>query len=726
MRKNSIAAPARFLRPWLTVMLAVVLTFSSFAGLAYADEVVTGISFDNAPSPATLNIGDDDLQLEVNASIQGSSSLKDVTTDVTWTTSNSSVVKVAAGLLTGIAKGSATITASYKGYKITLPVSVTYMYDSVTIKDNGTSVSDTLKVNLGDELDFDLIASKSGAADTNVTEEAVWTSSNTNVATIDDGEVTLVAVGDTTITAKYKGRTDSVKLSASSPYKSLTIAPNTLMEFKVGDPSRTLKASAEDTAGDIDDVSTNASWISADAKVATVDKGVVTPVGTGTTTITASYLGVSGSVTVVVRPAFEAMRITPKEDLHLMINGSDVALKVEVMNGINTPDDVTALATWTSSNVYAATVSDSGVVSPKGIGSTVIKATYKGTSQQVNVTVYPTISGTLTAAKDTLDAFPDDKITLPKVTAQSISDETIDVSDLAVWESSDKEILDKVDGKWTAKKIGKAVLTATILSKTVTITVNVHEKPLLLTADQTNLSIVIGKETKLPVLTMTYESGSEEDVTSLVTWKSSSSNLIVKAPNIRGLQASTATLTATYLGKSTTVRVTIEEEITKLTAESTTLTISPLRSYTLKVTGTYKSGKTIALGTKMNWEINPDSLASIKGSSLKALKEGTGTLTGTYQGKTITFTVNVVAKVKKLTSASKSLTLAPEAKVAVTVTAEYEGGRVTDVTKAADWTTGNSKVATVVDGVITGVAKGSTVIRAKLEGKTVSIRVSVK
>ena len=48
-----------------------------------------------------------------------------------------------------------------------------------------------------------------------------------------------------------------------------------------------------------------------------VDNGEVTAVDTGTAAITASYLGSTATITVVVRPAFEAMRISPKRTASL-------------------------------------------------------------------------------------------------------------------------------------------------------------------------------------------------------------------------------------------------------------------------------------------------------------------------------------------------------------------------------------------------------------------------
>ncbi|WP_308636672.1 Ig-like domain-containing protein [Paenibacillus silvisoli] len=712
-------------RYWLSLMLAVVLSFTSFAGLAFAEEVVTGIAFDNAPSPAVLYVDDDTLSLEVRAAIQGASSTKDVTTDATWSSSNTTILKVSAGVLTGMSSGTATVSATYKGFKITLPVTVQYLYDSVTLTEDGTTVPVTKSVRLGDTIAYELIGAKSGKENETVTDSATWTSSNTAVATVADGEVKLLAAGETTITAKYKGKSDTVKLTVTSPYESLSISPDALLEFNVGDSDAALTATATDEDDSKSDVTGLAQWTTGNSAVVTVSEGVVTPVGVGMTTISASYLGVKSSIDVVVRPAFEAMRMTPKEEQHVTMQDDPIAFSVVVLKGDASPETVTAKATWTSSNVYAATVSKDGIVTPKGVGTAVIKASYMGLSQQVTVTVYPTVSN-MKAAKTAIDAFLDETVVLPKVSAENLAEETVDVSGLVSWTSSNKEVVDKVDGKWTAKKLGTAVLTGVIQAKTVSVTVDVHEKPILLTPDQANASIVIGKEAKLPAITVMYESGEEEVVTDKVTWKSSSANLLVKAPNMRGLQAASVSLTATYLGKSTTIRVAIEEEITKLFVETTALTLNPSRTKSLKVTGIYKSGKSVSLSTKMNWTIDPETIASMNASTIKALKEGSAKLTGTYQGKSVEVALTVVAKVKKLTASEKTVTLAAEAKETLKITAEYDGGRTADVTKTAVWTVGNKKVAAVENGVITAIAKGSTNVRAVFDGRSVTIRVVVK
>ena len=165
-------------------------------------------------------------------------------------------------------------------------------------------------------------------------------------------------MGETTITASYKGRTDTIKLKVVSPFKTFTISPGGLMELVVGDDAKTITASGglaltgSTSTPDPSDMK----WFSSSTAVATVDNGEVTAVGTGTAAITASYLGSTATITVVVRPAFEAMRISPKEEQHLSLKDNSIIFTLKVVNSNEDLEDVSTQAVWTSSNVFAATV----------------------------------------------------------------------------------------------------------------------------------------------------------------------------------------------------------------------------------------------------------------------------------------------------------------------------------------------------------------------------------
>ncbi|MGO4538706.1 Ig-like domain-containing protein [Paenibacillus sp. 2TAB19] len=720
-------------RKWLAATLALMLIATSMTGIAYAaEDTVTGIEFDydasdfnSSTNSLDLKVESDKINVTLFANISGSTTKKNVTSSATWKSSSASIVKVESGVLTGLGKGTATITATYSGYTVSIKATSDYVYDQIVIKDSeGGEVDSTQKIKLGEKLVYKLDGIKTNAEDELIT-DATWLTSNTAVATVVDGTITLVGAGSTTITAKYKGKSDTVVLTVSSPYKSIELNKSGLLELEIGTDDTVLTATAtEQDTLKIIPVTDIAKWTSSSTAVATVDKGSITPVGAGKTTITVSYLGVTTSIEVVVRAAYQSIKLTPEKEYHMFLQDPKLSIKAEVLTNQNETDDATQDATWTSSNVIVATV-EYGVVTPKGVGTTKITASHKGVSRSIEVTVYASINAVKTESKE-IDGFVSDSAELPKVTATIFDGTETDVSKLVKWTSSDEEIATIKDGKWTAVAIGEAVLTGTVQGYKVEAKLTVHVKPLKLIASTKEMSVIIGKETALPSVTVVNEDGEEEDVTKSIKWKTTSDNIVLKAETVKGLEASTVSLTGTYLNKTITVKVRIEEEIVKLVVEPTSLALNPGRSKSIKVTGYYKDGKKISLGSKMNWEVNPDTIASVNGSSVKAIAVGSGKVSGSYQGKKVEIALVVTPKLKSLSVSSKTVSLSPGAAFAITLTANYTTGSPVNATASAIWTSSKPSVATVIDGKITAVSKGTSTIKASFGGKTITIRVSVK
>lgn len=716
---------------WIAVALAITLITTSMAGIAYAaEDTVTEIEFDydsseynSSTSSLELFVEEDKVNVSVLATTSGSKLKKDVTSEATWSSSNSSYVKVDKGVLTGVGKGTATISATYKGYKISIKATSDYVYDSVTLMENNSTAPSKIEVEFGKPLKLTLNGSKNSVVE-DVTSEAIWSTSNSSIAKVDEGTITLVGTGTVTITAKLKGKSDSISIVVSSPYKSISISPNEQVELEIGADDKELQAIVLPKDGGMLDVTKNAQWTSSNSNVATVEKGVVKAISAGTTTVSVSHMGVTTSIQVVVRTAYQSIRLSPEKEYHMLLQDNPLQIEAEVLNNSNVSNNATNLANWTSSNVIVATVSG-GLITPKAIGSTKITASYKGVSRSIDVTVYPSVNG-LSIDSDVIDGFVNNSGELPVVKGKLFDGSEVDVSKLVQWSSKDEKVAVIKDGKWIAKALGETVLTAKIRDYEVDVKLIVHVKPLKLVAEVKELNVVIGKDTPYPSVVVINEDGEEEDVSKKVKWKASSDDLVLKADTIKGLEASNVTLTATYLNKSTTVKVRIDEEIVRLVADPASLELNPNKSKSIKVTGYYKDGRSVVLSSKMNWTVSPSSLASANGQTIKALTVGTGVVSGSYQGIKIKIPINVTPKLKSLVLSDKSASLVPGGTFTVKLTANYTTGNPVEVTNAALWTSSKASVATVKNGKIKAVSKGTATIKASFDGKTISIRVTVK
>ncbi|BAH44582.1 hypothetical protein BBR47_36050 [Brevibacillus brevis NBRC 100599] len=357
----------------------------------------------------------------------------------TWKTSKSSVATVNDdGVVTAKSKGTATITAKYKGYEVEIEVYVD-TDSSGKLEADETSISlkkgdrDTIQLRYDDDK---LSGSK-----------ATWKTSNSSVATVDDGVVTAKGQGTATITASYKG--DKVEIRVKVDY-------NNSGKLEVNDSSISLKKGERETLTLKYDGSTisnsNASWSTSKSSVATVSSsGTITATGKGKATITAQYKGEKVEIEVTVDGSSsgdleaDETKITlkkgEKETVKLRYDGDTIS---------------NSKATWKTSKSSVATVSSSGTITAKGNGTATITATYKGEKVEIEVKVGSKSSGKLEA--------DDTSISMKKGDSEKIT-LTYDGDDIsstkAKWKS-DKTSVASVSssGVVKAKKKGKATITA--------------------------------------------------------------------------------------------------------------------------------------------------------------------------------------------------------------------------------------------------------------------------
>src|SRR5437773_3305366 len=140
---------------------------------------------------------------------------------VTWASSNSGIATVSAsGLVTGLAAGSATITATSEGKSGTATVTVTPVpVASVSVSPGSATVGAGQTVLL--------TATPKDAGGNPLTGRIVtWASSNAGLATVSgSGLVAGVAVGSVTITATSEGQSGTATVTVAVPVASVTVSP---------------------------------------------------------------------------------------------------------------------------------------------------------------------------------------------------------------------------------------------------------------------------------------------------------------------------------------------------------------------------------------------------------------------------------------------------------------------------------------------------------------------
>ena len=68
----------------------------------------------------------------------------------------------------------------------------------------------------------------SSGATQDVTDQATWTSSDEEVATVSGGLVTAVAVGECEVTAAYEGLSGTCAVTVTDPAEALSVSPSSV------------------------------------------------------------------------------------------------------------------------------------------------------------------------------------------------------------------------------------------------------------------------------------------------------------------------------------------------------------------------------------------------------------------------------------------------------------------------------------------------------------------
>ena len=333
------------------------------------------------PSTPAIALGS---QLALQAQVQDANGQIVSGATVFWSSSDTTVVSVtSAGVVTGRSVGTAQVAASAAGESAVVPVTVSPVAVASLVVAPSTAT-----VAIGGTVALQAVAYDASGAQLSG-RSTTWASSAPQVATVDpSGNVTAVTAGTVTITATCEGKTASATITVTViPVAAVAVAPGSAT-LTVGQTA-SFSATATDANGNV--LSGRAiTWSSASNSIAKVSTlGLVTAVGAGTTTITATSEGKSGAAQVIVNAAATPVAsVAVNPDSTNLTAGSSVTLSATVRDasgGVLTGRTVT----WSSSQATVATVSTSGVVNAISNGTATITATSEGKSGTAKIVVAP-------------------------------------------------------------------------------------------------------------------------------------------------------------------------------------------------------------------------------------------------------------------------------------------------------------------------------------------------
>ncbi|MBR0426906.1 MAG: Ig-like domain-containing protein [Clostridia bacterium] len=300
-------------------------------------------------------------------------------TNITWSSSNDNIVSVSNGNITAKNEGTATITAtSSNGKTATCKIEVKNSEVSVTsISLNNT----TLSLTKGDTATLVATINPTNATNKNIT----WSSSNDNIVSVSNGNITAKNEGTATITAtSSNGKTATCSISVKLPeVKPVEVSSVTLRET---DCTIAVDTNLQLNATILPANASNKTlqWSSSDNSVAQVNNnGVVKGIKPGQITVKVTTSN-NKTATCIIRVNIPAKSISLNYTNLSLNKGSSQNLIVN----FNPTNTTAKTITWKSSNNNIATVNDKGVVTAKSKGTATITATSKyGKSATCNVTI---------------------------------------------------------------------------------------------------------------------------------------------------------------------------------------------------------------------------------------------------------------------------------------------------------------------------------------------------
>lgn len=390
-------------------------------------------------------------------------------------------------------------------------------------------VADEATINLGATETLTVVYNPE---DTTDDKTVTWNSTNTDAVTVDNGVVTAVGEGSSTVTATVGEKVATINYTVRIPLESITINGDETLS-KNEEKTLTVTYNPTNTTDN-----KTVDWESSNPEIVSIDStGKITGKKGGTAKITATVGNVKAEKEVKV--------VVPIESVSL--SGDDSILKGEskrltaTINPEDTTDDKTI--TWSSDNEDVLFVDQNGQMRGIKEGTANVKAVVAGKETTKQITVNEIHIDSITIDGD--QEFEMVKNQTKNLSAKINPDNTTDDDKNITW-TSNKDDVAKVDnnGKVTALKEGEATITAKVGTHETSVKVNVKEIHIdSVVINELDDEFTRGDEFKFSA-SYTPENTTDENKT--VEWSSSNTDVgtIDQEGNFVALKEGTTTITA--------------------------------------------------------------------------------------------------------------------------------------------------------------------------------------
>jgi len=681
------------------------------------------------PSSASLPKGTTQ-QLSVKGTYSNGTS-KDLTAQVSWSVSPSSVAKVSgSGLLTSLAQGNATVTATMAA--VAGHVSLTVQPAAVTAIQVSPS---SLSVPLGKGQQMTATATYTDGTSGNVTSSVNWSTSPAAVATVSSaGMLQSVTKGNFSVTAASGSITKSLNGTVGNPViQSIQVLPTSASIPK--GTTQSFVASAIYSDGSKQDVTPLASWQSTNTGVASVDSsGLATSGSQGGTQINASYQSFGATAALTVSAAtITSLHVSPATAT--LAKGTNLQLTASAVLTDGSSQDVTNSVSWSSNQTSICTVSSSALASAVNTGTCSATATSGATSSSATLTVTPATLSNITITPPNPSVNSGGSVQL-KATGTFSDGSTQDMTNSLSYSSSKPAVaLVTSSGLLQGLAPGSATVTASLGSVSASFAVTVTAASLqTITIGTGTITVAAGISTQLSAIG-SYSDGSTQDLSATVTWSSAATAVaaVDATGKVTGLAVGSATITATLGSVSGTTSLTVTPAtIVSISVNPLSVTIAAGQSQAFTATATLTDGTTLDVTASVHWSVANPLLANISNTLgtagvLSALIPGSSTVSASLNGVAGTASLYVsAASLVSINVGPSGLSLALGVPAQLTAIGTYSDGSTQDISASVEWSSSNGQFLSVsATGLVTPLAIGTSTVSASLSGQLGSVSVGV-
>jgi trimeric autotransporter adhesin len=471
------------------------------------------------------------------------------------------------------------------------------------------------------------------------------------------------------------------------------------------------------------DITDSVTWSSSDVSVASIaGGGLATALALGSLTIFATSGSITGTTVVNVQPAVLSL-ITVRP-----VNKKLAPLTSQQFQAIGTYTDgsthnVTGKSSWTSSNPAVATISARGRAKALISGTTTIAATLGSISGSTTldvtdatiVSVHVSPSGRTIAAGTKL-TFSATGVFTDHTTQVITRDST--------W-SSDNHAVATIGASGTANAIspGTVNIFATFDGVSGSSTLNVSSATL------TSISVAPATAVLAPttsvncVATGIFSDGSTQNISNIVTWRSSAPNVasVNGGGSVTAVSPGTSTITAQLGSLSANSAIVVDAPLKSIQVSPQDASIPQQNELTFSAIGSFADGKTQDLTKWVLWTSSPVSVATISNvpgtiGQATGKEPGTATISALFsqQVGSATLTVTSATAISlRVLSSETNLQLGEFTQF--TAIAEFSDGTSEDVSSSVIWRSSDVSVADIdSEGVATSSGSGMTTVTATM------------